>query len=150
MSHIEKNVDQNHKHCCHCFQAANDVNICPNNTLGHNCSNKQIHVQNCGNCGNNGNTGIGSYHLGGSGGCGAYGGGGGGGGSGGGGGGGIFCGGGGGGAGIFCGGGGGGLNGGAGRRPLVGVVDGANIWWKKVGRNFRSNNGGQNGCCGGK
>ncbi len=137
MSRIEKNVGQNHTDGCHCFQGAKDVNICPNNTFGHNCSNKQIHVQHCGNCGNNCNTGIGSYHLGGSGGCGAYGGGGGGGGRGGGGGGG---------GGIFC----GGPNGGAGRRPLVGVVDGSNIWWKKVGRNFHSNNGGQNGCCGGK
>ncbi len=128
MSHIEKNVDQNHKHCCHCFQAANDVNICPNNILGHNCSHEQIHVHHCGNCGNNSNTGIGSCHLGGSGGCGAYDGGVGSGGSGGGGGGG---------GGIFGGGGGGGVN-------------GAYILWKKVGRSCHSNNGGQNGCCGGK
>ncbi len=122
MSSTEKNVSQNHTHCCHCPQSANGVNISPKNILGQNCSHEQIHVQQYGNCKNNRNTFIGSCHLGSSGGCGAHSGGGGGGGS---------------------GGGGGGPNGGA------GGVSGAYIWWKKIGRSFQSNKGGQNGCCGG-
>jgi hypothetical protein len=141
MSSNKKNGGQNHTHCCHCFQATNDVNVCPNNILGHNYSHEKIHTHHCGNCGNNSNTGIGSCHLGGSGSCGAYGGGGGGGGNGGGGGGG---------GGIFSGGGGGGPYGGAGGGPLGGGVNGAYTCWKKVGRNFHSDNGGQNGFCGGK
>ncbi len=130
MSNTEKNNGQNHTHCCHCPQSANGVNISPENIWGQNFSHEQIHVQQCGNCGNT----IGSCHLWGSGGYGAHGGGGGGGGSGGGGGGGR---------GIFGSGGGGGPNGGA------GGVSGAYTWWKKVVRSSQSNEGGQNGCCGG-